>query len=148
MQHLSEAPYDAEARYALAVAYQKGGHLNEAIIEYQKALALSNGNADVSQKCVAGLQQLHVIANPDEQLEFHKLELTAHGQGFNQGDVASANSRRALLAGQPEQPVAAQGTIANSNSPAMNFAPPGNYGNPNGAPIQISAGANALDPGF
>ncbi len=153
-QHLSQDPNDAEARYALAQAYQKSGNLNQAIVQYQTALACAGDNAAVSQKCIEGLQQLHVIATPGEQLDFHNLKLKPHGQGFSQGDVTETDQRQDLVAGQGHPGQAAGDFNANAWPASTGI----DYGHPAANPLApaqvapplppISPAANALDPGF
>ncbi len=130
-EHLQEQPNDAEAHYALALAFQKQSHLNEAILEYHAAMACAgSNNSEVTQKCTTALQELHVLPAPDERLGFHELKLKAHGQGFREGDEQTSTTRNALIASQSVPP----GSANNPNlvdpillSPSLSS--PAGYGN-------------------
>jgi hypothetical protein len=113
-EHLKEQPNDAEAHYALAVAFQKQSHINEAILEYHAAMACAGTNSDITQKCTTGLQELHVLPTTDERMAFHDLKLKAHGQGFREGDEQSSTTRNDLIASQS---AAAAGAISPTTVP-------------------------------
>lgn len=93
LTRLKENPYDGDAHYQLGRAYARQGHLHEAIVQYKAALALaspvSGGNSaggvsssaingsqeqssaggDLRKKCIAGLRELKVVVQPEEQYE-------------------------------------------------------------------------------
>jgi hypothetical protein len=152
-EHLKEQPNDAEAHYALAVAFQKQSHINEAILEYHAAMACAGTNTDITQKCTTGLQELHVLPMPDERVAFHDLKLKAHGQGFREGDERNSTTRNDLIASQSS---AAAGAINPINPPPVwtptnaPGAPPAanrsSYAAPNGNSYPAPSGSALSTP--
>lgn len=66
VSRLRKHPEDGEAHYLLAETYWHRNRLNEAINEYDLALANSGDNRDLQTACVAGLYKLRALPNQDD----------------------------------------------------------------------------------
>ncbi len=63
---LKEHPDNARAHCLLGKCYRQQGSLNDAIIQYKAALALSGEDQQTRSQCVAGLEELRVIPHPEQ----------------------------------------------------------------------------------
>lgn len=93
--HLAEHPEDIEAHCALAQALKAIGHINEAIAEYEFALAQTSNNTELRQKCIAGLKELKVLPENNKKLpEYYELKRVDKGQRFRVSKVEHRNAHR------------------------------------------------------
>jgi len=122
-QHLAENPHDAEAHYALGIAYQNSSHINEAIAQYKLGLVNAGNDPDVTNKCIQRLQALQVIPDPNQQVDFHHLALKNHGQGLSEGDVQASTTQENLITHNQPMSNAPQGTVP-FNGPVTQLTPP------------------------
>jgi len=156
-QHLAENPHDAEAHYALGIAYQNSSHINEAIAQYKLGLVNAGNDADISNKCIQRLQALQVIPDPNQQVDFHHLALKNHGQGLSEGDVQSSTTQGSLIthnqpmSNAPQGPVPfngpyTQATPPRSVAPSFNSLSPINIMNHEAG--AFPSNASGINPGF
>lgn len=156
-QHLMENPRDAEAHYALGIAYQNSSHINEAIAQYKLGLVNANNDPDIISKCTQRLQALQVIPDPNQQVDFHHLALKNHGQGLTQGDVQSSTSKGNLMTNNTPMSNAPGGQ-APFNGPGTQVTPPPtvapNFNSLSPTNIMnheagaIPSNASSINPGF
>jgi hypothetical protein len=156
-QHLAENPHDAEAHYALGIAYQNSSHINEAIAQYKLGLVNAANDPDVTNKCIQRLQALQVIPDPNQQVDFHHLALKNHGQGLTEGDVQSSTSKGSLITHNQPMSNAPQGPLpfngpANQVTPPPSVAPSFNSLSPtnimNHEAGAFPSNASGINPGF